>query len=186
MAMSRIFSQPLPRSFLRRPTAIISHHRYRSNKTHHGQLIEVEIDPSSSQVDSPEATAEVITIGIKKLEDAIHNIAVRRAAPDWLPFLPGYSYWVPPRASAIRAHHPDSMIELIGKLTSSGAARNGGLPLDSLLEEEHATPKGWPSSAFYVEGTSPTYPIPVVEEEVKVQGNDDEVNNTSNSKDEEG
>ncbi|KAG8638182.1 uncharacterized protein LOC110599633 isoform X2 [Manihot esculenta] len=36
---------------------------------------------------------------LRKLEDAIHRILVRRAAPDWLPFLPGSSYWVPPPRS---------------------------------------------------------------------------------------
>ncbi|CAI0463204.1 unnamed protein product, partial [Linum tenue] len=33
---------------------------------------------------------------LRKLEDTIHHIIVRRAAPDCLPFLPGTSYWVPP------------------------------------------------------------------------------------------
>ncbi|KAI3447327.1 hypothetical protein Pfo_003992 [Paulownia fortunei] len=157
MAMSRILSQSLPRSSLRPPTALISHHRHRSNKTHRAELIEVEVDQaSSSQTDSPEAAAEVLTLGIKKLEDAIHGIIVRRAAPDWLPFLPGYSYWVPPRASTMRAHHPaGSMIEVIGNLAFSGVARNRSLPLDLLSEDEHmafTSAKGWPASAFYIEG----------------------------------
>ncbi|KAL2514535.1 uncharacterized protein Fot_28506 [Forsythia ovata] len=60
----------------------------------------VELDPSSSsQSDSHEAAAEVISAGIKKLEKAIHRIVVRRSAPYWLLFLPGHSYWVPPSNS---------------------------------------------------------------------------------------
>ncbi|KAK6131678.1 hypothetical protein DH2020_034585 [Rehmannia glutinosa] len=155
MAMSRILSQSLHRASLRPPTAIISHHRHRSNKTHHAQLVEVDLDSaSSSHPDSPEAAAEVITVGIKKLEDAIHSIIVRRAAPDWLPFLPGYSYWVPPRATSMRNHSASNMIEVIGKLASSGAMRNRSLHHEMLSEDEQmslTSAKGWPSSAVFIE-----------------------------------
>ncbi|KAK4414859.1 hypothetical protein Salat_2592900 [Sesamum alatum] len=184
--MSRFLSQSLPRASLRPPTALISHHRHRSNKTHQAQLIEVDLDAaSSSQPDSPEASAEVITLGIKKLEEAIHSIIVRRAAPDWLPFLPGYSYWVPPRATSMRNHPAGSMIEVIGKLTASGTTRNRRLQNELLSEDEQmslTSAKGWPSSGFFIEGTSPIHPIPVVEMEVKIQDNADDA---SNSEDEE-
>ncbi|KAL0410278.1 UNVERIFIED_CONTAM: hypothetical protein Slati_3617500 [Sesamum latifolium] len=156
MAMSRFLSQSLPRASLRPPTALISHHRHRSNKTHQAQLIEVDLDAaSSSQPDSTEASAEVITVGIKKLEEAIHSIIVRRAAPDWLPFLPGYSYWVPPRATSMRNHPAGSMIEVIGKLTASGTTRNRRIQNDLLSEDEQmslTSAKGWPSSAVFIEG----------------------------------
>ncbi|EPS72062.1 hypothetical protein M569_02702, partial [Genlisea aurea] len=63
----------------------------------------IELDPdaaaSSSLNDSTDSSAGVIAIGISRLEDAIHGIIVRRAAPDWLPFLPGFSYWMPRRRS---------------------------------------------------------------------------------------
>ncbi|KAK6139808.1 hypothetical protein DH2020_026484 [Rehmannia glutinosa] len=155
MAMSRILSQSLHRASLRPPTALISHHRHRSNKTHHAQLVEVDLDSaSSSHPDSPDAAAEVITVGIKKLEDAIHSIIVRRAAPDWLPFLPGYSYWVPPRAASMRNHSASNMIEVIGKLASTGAMRNRSLHHEMLSEDEQmslTSAKGWPSSAVFIE-----------------------------------
>ncbi|KAL2494347.1 actin-related protein 9 [Forsythia ovata] len=58
------------------------------------EFIEVELDPSSSsQFDSYEVAAEVISAGIKKLEKVIHRIVVRRSAPDWLPFLPNMQGW---------------------------------------------------------------------------------------------
>ncbi|KAK6147438.1 hypothetical protein DH2020_018350 [Rehmannia glutinosa] len=190
MAMSRILSQSLHRASLRPPTPLISHHRHRSNKTHHAQLVEVDLDSaSSSHPDSPEAAAEVITVGIKKLEDAIHSIIVRRAAPDWLPFLPGYSYWVPPRATSMRNHSASNMIEVIGKLASSGAMRNRSLHHEMLSEDEQmslTSAKGWPSSAVFIEGTSPIHPIPVTGGQVKIQDNEDSANDTSNSEDEEG
>ncbi|KAG8376384.1 hypothetical protein BUALT_Bualt09G0057900 [Buddleja alternifolia] len=190
MALSRSFSQSLPRASLRPPTALISHHRHRSNKTHQAQLLEVDLDSaSSSPSDSPEAAAEIITVGIKKLEDAIHSIIVRRAAPDWLPFLPGYSYWVPPRPKSVRSN-PGSMIDVIGKLASSGpAARNRRFSHDFLLSEDEqmslSSRKGWPSASFFIEGTSPGHPIPVVEVEMKIQDNEN-ADDTSNAEDEEG
>ncbi|XP_065864519.1 uncharacterized protein [Euphorbia lathyris] len=48
---------------------------------------------------------------LRKLEDAIHRIIVRRAAPDWLPFLPGSSYWVPPPRSADGSNGIAQLIE---------------------------------------------------------------------------
>ncbi|EYU38748.1 hypothetical protein MIMGU_mgv1a014393mg [Erythranthe guttata] len=191
--MSRIVFRSLPRSSLRPPTPLISHHRHRSNKSRRAQLIEVDVDQaSSSQTDSPEAAAEVITLGIKKLDDAIHSIIVRRSAPDWLPFLPGYSFWVPPRTSPMRPNHPSgSMIDIIGRLASSGVGRDRGSPLDLFSEDENmafTSAKGWPSSSFYIQGTPPLHPIPVMEIEVQIQGNEDRNNadNESSSDDEEG
>lgn len=156
MAMSRSVFRSLPRSSVRPPTALISHHRHRSNKTHHAQLIEFEADQaSSSQTDSPEVGPEVIKHGVSRLEDAIHSIMVRRSAPDWLPFLPGTSFWVPPR-TALRSHqHAGSIIDIIGTLASSGVASNRRLPLDLFSEDENmafTSAKGWPSSDFYIEG----------------------------------
>ncbi|KAL7137078.1 hypothetical protein ABFS83_10G070100 [Erythranthe nasuta] len=190
MAMSRFLSQSLLRASLRPPTALISHHRHRSNKSHQAQLIEVDLDgASSSQSDSPESSAEVITLGIKKLEDAIHSIIVRRAAPDWLPFLPGYSYWVPPRGTSMRNHPAGSMIEVIEKLNSSRDTRNQRLQRDLLSEDEQmslTSAKGWPSTAVFIEGTSPVHPIPVVQMSVTIQNNEDSADDASSSEDEEG
>ncbi|GFP84368.1 hypothetical protein PHJA_000580600 [Phtheirospermum japonicum] len=187
MALSRILSQSLTRTSLRPPTALTSHHRHRSSKTHHAQLIELDLESSSSsQPDSPEAAAELINVGIKRIEEAIHSILVRRAAPDWLPFLPGHSYWVPPRGSSMRGHPASNMIEVIGRLASDGATRNRGLQGEFLSEDEQmslSSAKGWPSSAVFIEGTSPIHPIPVVEVQVTLQDGEDD---TSNSEDEEG
>lgn len=185
MAMSRILAQSLPRSSLAPPTALFGLHRHRSTKSHRAQLIEIDTD----QPDTPEAAAEVIAFGIRKLEDAIHSIIVRRAAPDWLPFLPGYSYWVPPRASAsLRPDQPSgSMIEVIGKLASSDLIRSRPPALDLLSDDEQkafSSTKGWPSSEFFLQGTSPVHPIPMMNLEMKLQDNDDQVNSRSDSEDE--
>ncbi|KAJ7518887.1 hypothetical protein O6H91_20G015200 [Diphasiastrum complanatum] len=33
----------------------------------------------------------------RRVEQAITEYRIRKAAPDWLPFLPGSSYWLPPQ-----------------------------------------------------------------------------------------
>ncbi|GFQ08456.1 hypothetical protein PHJA_002989600 [Phtheirospermum japonicum] len=134
MAMSRFLSQSLPRSSPHYPDAtLMSHHRHHSSKSRRAQLNEVtEIDQASSSSADPggEAAAEIITLGIKRIEDAIHNIIVCRSAPDWLPFLPGSSYWIPSRASAVRRsgaasqHRAESMIDVVGKLVALRVKRN--------------------------------------------------------------
>ncbi|KAI3870669.1 hypothetical protein MKX03_000629, partial [Papaver bracteatum] len=68
-----------------------------------GSLIEVNL----------ETDGENEILGMKRLEDAIYGIIVRRSAPDWLPFSPGSSYWVPPKK------RPQGFAELIGKLANS-------------------------------------------------------------------
>ncbi|KAL6575239.1 hypothetical protein OROMI_012524 [Orobanche minor] len=201
MAMSRILFQSLTRPSLRFPISLISNHRHHSNKAHHAQLIELDLESaSSSQYDSPEAAAEVIRVGIKKLEEAIHSIIVRRAAPGWLPFLPGYSYWVPPHATSMRSHSANNMIEVVRKLASPEAMRNGRLQEELLTEDEQMSfmsAKGWPSSAVFIEdlwclvneSTSPVHPIPVIEVQmqVEIQDYEDSADNTSrSSEDEEG
>lgn len=109
------------------------------------QLIEVDLGTEGGEVE---------VLGLTRLEDAIHSIIVRRLAPDWLPFRPGSSYWVPPK------RHAGNILELVGKLTNP------------LTEEESlslSSARGWPCSSFFVEGVS-EHPIPVeVEVQVHVQ-----------------
>ncbi|KAL2462962.1 hypothetical protein Fot_54199 [Forsythia ovata] len=117
----------------------------------------VELDPpSSSQSNSHEAAAEVISAGIKKLKKAIHRIVVHRSAPDWLPFLPGHSYWVPPSNSNGIMRHPQSLIEVVGNLTMV-AETNQGTPLDFLSEDEtmsFSSAHGWPSTTYFIKGNA--------------------------------
>ncbi|CAI0410125.1 unnamed protein product [Linum tenue] len=79
---------------------------------------------------------------LRKLEDAIHRIIVRRAAPDWLPFLPGTSYWVPP-------HRSDAgclgIAQLVEKLAN---------PLTDEESRSVTSVRGWPSSDYFIKGAS--------------------------------
>lgn len=75
---------------------------------------------------------------VRKLEDAIHRIIVRRSAPDWLPFLPGTSYWVPPPRT--RNYGLSMFVEKLA---------------NPLTEEESmsmTTVRGWPSSSYFIQG----------------------------------
>jgi hypothetical protein len=82
---------------------------------------------------------------MRRLEDAIHGILERRAAPDWLPFVPGGSYWVPPMSGQL------GMRDLLSMAVYT--SRGGG---GSVFTKEEAmcltTTRGWPSFAYFVEG----------------------------------
>ncbi|EEF48727.1 uncharacterized protein LOC8259965 [Ricinus communis] len=80
---------------------------------------------------------------LRKLEDAIHRIIVRRAAPDWLPFLPGSSYWVPPPRSTGGSL---GIAQLVEKLAN---------PLTDEQSLSTTTVRGWPSSDFFFQDASP-------------------------------
>lgn len=135
--MARVFSQNLVRlssSTLRStgsapipPSSRILSHRNRSNRSGKAKLIEIDL----------ESDGDVEVWGLRKLEDAIHYIIVQRAAPDWLPFIPGSSYWVPPK------RRPYNLAELVGVLENR------------LTDEERlslTTVRGWPSSQFFIDG----------------------------------
>lgn len=98
----------------------------RSNRG--GELNEIDTAALKSQSDPL----------IQKLEDAVHRIMVRRSAPDWLPFVPGASYWVPP---------PRSQTHGIAKLVEKLA--------NPIAEEESlsiSSVRGWPSSDYFIKG----------------------------------
>ena len=81
--------------------------------------------------------------GVRRLEDAIHGVLVRRAAPDWLPFVPGASYWVPPMP------RPLGVADLLGGAVYTAR----GAPAMTAEEAmSFTTVRGWPSAAYFVEG----------------------------------
>ncbi|CAA6671153.1 unnamed protein product [Spirodela intermedia] len=95
--------------------------------------------------DRSEKIAEIFEVELetddaRRLEDVIYGIVVRRAAPDWLPFLPGSSYWVPPRK---RSH---GLVELLGRV-SSPMTEEDFMSLRSV--------RGWPCPAHLKGDVSP-------------------------------
>ncbi|KAL6843745.1 hypothetical protein ACP4OV_026316 [Aristida adscensionis] len=112
----------------------------------------VEIELSEESPSSPAGgggAAGDAAPGMRRLEDAIHGVLVRRAAPDWLPFVPGGSYWVPPMP------RPLGLGDLLSGTVYSARGPLGAPPL---TEEEamcFTTVRGWPSAAYFVEGKFP-------------------------------
>ncbi|KAF3780260.1 hypothetical protein EJ110_NYTH39644 [Nymphaea thermarum] len=99
------------------------------------ELVEVEIPEGSD-----------LAGGVRLLQDAVHAIMVSRAAPVWLPFRPGSSYWVPPRKKATAAAVSTNLADLVGKLTN---------PMTDEESLSLTTSRGWPSRSYFVEGASP-------------------------------
>ncbi|KAJ7955836.1 Serine/arginine repetitive matrix protein 2, putative isoform 1 [Quillaja saponaria] len=135
--MARLLSQTLLRhhttfslssSFKTNLVSSSSHLQWRSLASK-PQLIEIELDSSSSPV-----SAKEIESAVKKLDDTIQRVLVSMATPDWLPFVPGSSFWVPPRPMPLQG------VNLVEKM-SNRLTKEEAL---SVLSQ-----RGWPSSNFY-------------------------------------
>jgi hypothetical protein len=90
------------------------------------QVIELEIDSKN------EAEAAIL----KKLNEFVRRIIVHNSTPDWLPFAPGSSFWVPPHQITAT-----KIANLVDKVTNP------------LTEEESlslSSPYGWPCSSFFI------------------------------------
>ncbi|XP_062226653.1 uncharacterized protein LOC133924928 [Phragmites australis] len=146
--MARLLARTLT---LARPAAPPSAFRFRTSRALSAKVEFVEIDlseesPSSASSAEGGVGDSAPPMGMRRLEDAILGVLVRRAAPDWLPFVPGGSYWLPPMP------RPLGVTNLLGAAvyTARGAA--------VMTEEEvmcFTTPRGWPSAAYFVEGKFP-------------------------------
>ncbi|KAL6659100.1 hypothetical protein ACP70R_003140 [Stipagrostis hirtigluma subsp. patula] len=127
------------------------------------EVIEIDLssdaDADADAGSSPASSHSVEVVGIRRLEEAIHGVMVRRATPDWLPFVPGGSFWVPP------LRRPQGVAELVGRIAAAGGAEGpfgaggGGavevVEIDAPMTEEEAlsfsTARGWPSASYFVE-----------------------------------
>ncbi|KAF3452735.1 hypothetical protein FNV43_RR03168 [Rhamnella rubrinervis] len=120
------------------PISLLRTNRARSTLSGEPQLIEVDLDSTSSS-SSSSSDGESEAFMMRKLDDLVQMIVVQKSTPDWLPFVPGSSFWVPPRLKPVK------FVDLIGKLA------------DQLSEEEClslATERGWPCSNFFFDGSS--------------------------------
>lgn len=160
MAMARIISQSLiyQKSSVAVPARALAHSRHRSGKAHAAQVIELDLESSASSSSSSAEGFDVDTVNgaIKKLDEVIHGIIVRRATPDWLPFLPGYSFWIPPPGHNHHFGTSGGLVDVIGKL--SGVSRNGqnringNFSSDIMPEDDEMPHRGWPSESYFIEG----------------------------------
>jgi hypothetical protein len=131
---------------LARPAAVA---RLRPSRALSTKVEFVEIDLSEESAASSGGAGGSVDdaaapMRMQRLEDAIHGVLVRRAAPDWLPFVPGGSYWVPPIPR---------QLGVADLLSGAMYTSKGG---SSVLTKEEAmcltTRRGWPSAAYFVEG----------------------------------
>jgi hypothetical protein len=144
--MARIVIKSLlRRSPLFRPQYLT--HAHRSFSSSSARLIEIDLDASSSSSSSSSSSTSQSDEGdgdsesllLKKLDDLIHRIMVQKSTPDWLPFVPGSSFWVPPRPGTSK------VLDLVGRLA------------DQLGHEEPlslTSSRGWPCSSFFLHGNS--------------------------------
>ncbi|KAG2277775.1 hypothetical protein Bca52824_060330 [Brassica carinata] len=143
--MSRFLSKtliPYGRFFLRRfnepalrttsQSLVCFSRRPYSSKPH---VIEIDLDSSSSATSKAEAEAAVL----KKLNEFVRRIVVQNSTPDWLPFAPGSSFWVPPHQSTAakianlvdRVTNPLTEEEAFSLFSLSGSPRSSFfIPLD--------------------------------------------------------
>ncbi|EOY26331.1 hypothetical protein QUC31_012022 [Theobroma cacao] len=101
--------------------------------------------PNHSDPSDPSSDTSSSDPLLQKLEDAIHRIIVRRSAPDWLPFIPGSSYWVPP--STAQSY---GLAQLVEKLAN---------PLTPEESMSTTTVRGWPSSEYFIKEYNVLYDI---------------------------
>ncbi|KAK1268466.1 hypothetical protein QJS04_geneDACA013959 [Acorus gramineus] len=152
----RVSVHPFDRAFA--PSYRLTSVRNRSKRPE-VHLIEIDLgsDGTASSASGTDDEKEGgVMMGIKHLEEVIHRIAVHRAAPYWLPFRPGSSYWVPPPPPTTTTTQRSSIgvIELFRKLAN---------PLSEEETLSLTSARGWPSSAYFIEGQST--PVPKDDEE---------------------
>lgn len=133
--MARLFSQTLISAAAVPFFPTISSHLSATGKPKliHRHLF--SLADSNSYIELSQAEAEAEARVVKKIEDAMHTIIIKRSRPDWLPFVPGASYWVPQR------RHSYGVAEIVHQLSNPLTEEQ----LNSLI-----TFQGWPSSAFYL------------------------------------
>ncbi|KAG6481427.1 uncharacterized protein LOC122017534 [Zingiber officinale] len=137
--------------------------RCRSNIPADVNIVEIDLD-----ADGAPGSSEIETLRRRRIvDDAIHGMIVRHFAPDWLPFVPGRSYWVPLQK------RPYRVTELIASLAD--AKLKDPKPRNLLSKEEKmslTTERGWPSSAYFFGSPSPQVKSP--QKSAKAQTDDED------------
>ncbi|CAN0920369.1 hypothetical protein LINGRAHAP2_LOCUS32007, partial [Linum grandiflorum] len=67
--------------------------------------------PNSNAADPTSADKSSTDPLLGKLEDSIHRIIDRCTAPEWLPFVPRSSYWVPHPRSTVGSYGITQLVE---------------------------------------------------------------------------
>ncbi|XP_023515837.1 uncharacterized protein LOC111779884 [Cucurbita pepo subsp. pepo] len=128
---SKMQSAPL-KLLLLIPSSFVLGHRNRSTRSGKAKFIEIDLESSSFGADSE-------VLAIRKLDDFVERIIVERSTPDWVPFVPGSSFWVPPRRTK-----PRKVVDLFDKFVE---------PLSKEVSPSLANSRGWPCLDFFAKGS---------------------------------
>ncbi|CAL9080019.1 unnamed protein product [Musa hybrid cultivar] len=96
-----------PRRLL--PAALRLSLRHRSSRTAFlaDTVVDAEDSGSESSSGSGSDSGERDARLMPPVDDAIQSMVAQHYAPDWLPFVPGASYWAPPQ------NHPFVLVEVV-------------------------------------------------------------------------
>ncbi|KAK9757104.1 hypothetical protein RND81_01G139900 [Saponaria officinalis] len=100
-----------------------------------------------NQSTKPETAKTEEGEALRRLEEAVHRLIVKKAQPDWIPLVPGGSYWVPPKTTS------RGFAQVVANLVKDSSSGGGNSRVgDQLLNSN----RGWPSSAqFFIGGSHP-------------------------------
>ncbi|WJX57683.1 dihydrolipoyl dehydrogenase [Trifolium repens] len=79
---------------------------------------------------------------LKLFDELIQRSLVKKSTPDWLPFVPGSSFWVPPRPTH------SNVVHLVHKITGA----ENRLPFSNDESLSLSSVRGWPSSNYFIKG----------------------------------
>ncbi|XP_039131949.1 uncharacterized protein LOC120268726 [Dioscorea cayenensis subsp. rotundata] len=130
--MARVLSQKLL------PFRLVNRRGFCSG--HPEKLLLVEVDLSTAG--NEKSGSDVETFIRQQLEEAMQLMLILRATPDWLPFRPGFSFWVPP----------------LSDRSLSKLREFAGMASDSMIMEAKLSffiGRGWPSSSYFIDGGPP-------------------------------
>ncbi|THU63012.1 hypothetical protein C4D60_Mb01t11230 [Musa balbisiana] len=91
------------------PAALLLSLRHRSSRTVYlaDTVVDAEDSGSESSSGSGSDSGERDAHLTRPMDDAIQSMVAQHYAPDWLPFVPGASYWAPPQ------NHPFLLVEVV-------------------------------------------------------------------------
>ncbi|KAG6515877.1 uncharacterized protein LOC121971393 [Zingiber officinale] len=114
--------------------------RFRSDTSAKALVFEVDLDPEGGS-----GPSEIEVLRRHRIVDELmHFMVVSQFAPDWLPFVPGGSFWVPSQKP--RSH--------VSEVITSSEDWKLRKPLSKEEVLSFTTERGWPSSAYFFEGPS--------------------------------
>lgn len=135
----RLGAQPQPQLQL----GVVLSRRHNHTRRRAAEVLEEDAAGPSA----PAADASALS---RRLEEAIDSAMARMAEPDWAPFRPGTSYFVPPRPAGA-AQGILALIAHGGGFMGSSAAPRRGLSTDEARAVAAAS-RGYPCSTYFIEG----------------------------------